>query len=41
MLEERATKGEIETKNTAIEKSIAEDWLPALLEKIKKGRSKS
>lgn len=38
VLAERVAKGEIEAENTAVEKSIAEDWLPALLKKVKKGR---
>jgi len=39
VLAERVAKGLIETENTAVEKPIAEDWLPALLKKLKKGQS--
>ena len=40
VLLEKTKRVEIEIENTAIEKPIAEDWLPALLKKVKKRCSK-
>ncbi|MFT3823636.1 MAG: GIY-YIG nuclease family protein [Chitinophagaceae bacterium] len=36
VLSEKLEKGEVETENTAQAKPIAEDWLPALLKKVRK-----